>query len=155
MIFPSILLLCLPTVALGLVQPDGVPFKFPTVVAPGINASVIFSNLTNPRGITFDSQQNLLVVEHGVGVSAFTRVRSPVTGWDRTVVIANDGFTHGIQVEGTTLYVSTASEVLAYEYNPATRTASTAPSTLITGLPADGGASANYFWLPWRLLIML
>lgn len=54
-------------------QPLAVPFKAPVVVAPGFSAKVLFSNLTAPRGITFDSHGSLLVVERGFGITAFTK----------------------------------------------------------------------------------
>ncbi|EEB88093.1 hypothetical protein MPER_14274, partial [Moniliophthora perniciosa FA553] len=41
---------------------------------PGLTAGVVFSNLTAPRGITFDSEGNLLVVERGFGVTALSAV---------------------------------------------------------------------------------
>ncbi|KAF5354900.1 hypothetical protein D9756_005303 [Leucocoprinus leucothites] len=126
------------TITAQLFQPDNVGFTTPVTVAPGLAASVIFSNLTTPRGITVDSQRNILVVERGVGITAFSRVASPSSGWERTMVIANDAFTHGIQVDGKALYVSTASDVLSYTYDPITKVASTTPTSLITGLPADG-----------------
>jgi len=131
----------LTTTVAQLFQPDEVAFTTPVTVAPGLRASVIFSNLTVPRGIAIDSQQNILVVERGTGVTAFSRVSTPSLGWNRTVVVANDGFTHGIQVDDETLYVSTASDVLVYAYNPSTMTASAVPTLLITGLPADGGTN--------------
>ncbi|KAJ3575116.1 hypothetical protein NP233_g1312 [Leucocoprinus birnbaumii] len=121
-----------------LFQSDNTNFTTPVTVASGLNAAVIFSNLTMPRGITIDSQQNILVVERGAGVSAFSRTTSPTPGWQRTIVIANDAFTHGIQVDGKNLYVSTASDVLLYNYDPTTKSASATPTPLITSLPADG-----------------
>jgi hypothetical protein len=126
------------TIVAQLFQPDATAFKTPVTVLPGLNASVIFSNLTNPRGITFDTQ-NVLVVELGLGVTAFSRVLTPSIGWERTIVIINDAFTHGIQLDGTLLYVSTASDVLVYTYDSTTKKASATATLLITDLPADGG----------------
>ncbi|KAK7027947.1 hypothetical protein VNI00_015030 [Paramarasmius palmivorus] len=124
------------TVTTATFQPSGVPFRNPVVTAPGLKASVVFSNLTAPRGITFDSEGNLLVVERGFGVTAL----SPVTGgWERTVVIASTSFTQGIQVDGDDLYVSTAGEVLLYQYDAATKAITAGdPQSVITGVPADG-----------------
>lgn len=139
----SLFLLCFPVAVLAqLFQPDTVAFKTPVNITTGLSASVIFSNLTSPRGITFDTQQNLLVVERGVGISALTRTVSPLSGWTRSIVVSSDAFTHGIQVDGNTLYVSTASDVLVYKYDPTTKKALTPPSCLIAGLPADGGDEA-------------
>jgi hypothetical protein len=41
----------------------------PTIVAKNINAYVIAQKLTNPRGILFDDQGNLLVVENRKGIT--------------------------------------------------------------------------------------
>ncbi|KAL0945504.1 hypothetical protein HGRIS_000988 [Hohenbuehelia grisea] len=124
-------------------QPLGVPFKGPVKTWSPIAAQVIFSNLTAPRGIVFDSQQNLLVVERGFGVTAFTPTgitSSPTSpsGWIRRVVIKNPNFTHGIEIDGNRLLVSTASQVLAYKYDASTRSASATPVVLVDNLPADG-----------------
>lgn len=120
-------------------QQLGAPFKAPVTVSQGFAAHVIFSNLTTPRGITIDSSQNILVIERGLGVTAFSR--SPtLVGWDRTVVIQNTLLTQGIQVDGRKLYVSTAGDVLLYDYNPNSKSVSlSVPVTLITGIPPDGG----------------
>ncbi|KAJ7084754.1 soluble quino protein glucose/sorbosone dehydrogenase [Mycena crocata] len=121
-------------------QAAGVPFKSPVTTAPGFSSRVLFSNLTAPRGITLDSEENVLVVERGFGVTAF----SPTTGgWERTVVISNTGFTQGIQVDGDLLYVSTASNVLVYTYDAPTKTVSGVPCTLVTGLPPDGDLTTH------------
>lgn len=127
-------------------QPLGSPFKNPVTVASGLSAEVIFSNLTVPRGITFDSQNNLLVVERGFGVTAFTRVTSSVgDGWERTVVVSNPTFTHGIQVDGPRLFVSTGALVQVYQYDASTRSVSGTPYTLIDGVPADGGSLSIFY----------
>ncbi|KAG7097828.1 hypothetical protein E1B28_005145 [Marasmius oreades] len=117
-------------------QPSGAPFKSPVVVGQGLVADVIFSNLTAPRGIAFDSLGNLLVVERGFGVTAF----SPATGgYNRDVVIPNTGFTHGIQVDGKNLYVSTAGSVILYDYDASSKSVSSLTGrVLINGIPPDG-----------------
>ncbi|KAK7453287.1 hypothetical protein VKT23_011962 [Stygiomarasmius scandens] len=127
--------------ALAQIQPPGVPFRSPVTTASGFSASVIFSNLTTPRGIAFDSTGNtLLVVERGFGVTALSPSSSSPGSWERSTVVQNTGFTHGIQIEGSSLYVSTGAAVLVYEYNSQTKTVAQnqAPLTLISGLPADG-----------------
>lgn len=120
-------------------QHSGAPFKAPVNISHGFTAHVIFSNLTTPRGITIDSSQNILVVERGLGVTAFSPSLT-LAGWDRTVVIQNTLLTQGIQVDGEKLYVSTAGDVLLYNYNSDTKSVSSStPVTLITGVPPDGG----------------
>lgn len=120
-------------------QADGAPFKAPVTIAPGFSSRVLFSNLTTPRGITLDAEENILVVERGFGVTAF----SPVDGgWERTVVVSNPNFTQGIQIDGPLLYVSTASDVFVYTYDAVQKSVnSSVPRVLVTGLPPDGGTS--------------
>jgi len=118
-------------------------------VAPGFTARVIFSNLTAPRGVAFDSKENILVVERGLGVSVFSQsLATPVNAWNRELVIKNADLTHGIQIEGNKLYVSTAKDVLLYSWDPATRTVgSAAPYPVVTGLPADGELTTHTLYL--------
>ncbi|KAF9470836.1 soluble quino protein glucose dehydrogenase [Pholiota conissans] len=138
--YRSVAFLSLSTLAGGFastVQPLGIPFKSPVAVAPGFAASVIFSNLTTPRGITFDNKQNLLVVERGFGVTAFNSVTS---GWERNVVIQNAGFTQGIQVDGDKLYVSTATNTFVYKYDAVSKSVASnvSPFSIVNGIPGDG-----------------
>ena len=114
-------------------------FLSPVTAAAGLKATSIFNNLTTPRGIAFDSEQNLVVVERGLGVTAFTESDPGCDGWLRTVVIQNANFTQGIQVHKNSLYVSTSAAVLRYVYDPTSRTISGNPVVLIDGIPPDGG----------------
>ncbi|KAF8909721.1 hypothetical protein CPB84DRAFT_1765299 [Gymnopilus junonius] len=131
--------------AISTFQPLGASFKSPVTVAPGFTANVLFSNLTTPRGITFDSKQNLLVVERGFGVTAFTLVSTPSPGWERTVVIQNPNFTQGIQVDGSKLYVSTAGDTFLYQYDATFKSVSSQsnPITVVTGIPPDGDLTTH------------
>ncbi|KAJ7587136.1 hypothetical protein C8J56DRAFT_943668 [Mycena floridula] len=116
-------------------QPSGIPFKSPVTVAPGLAAQVIFSNLTTPRGIALDNLQNVLVVERGFGVTAF----SPVSGgWQRDVVLQDSTLTQGIQVDGNLLYLSSASSAFVYHYDSATKSVVGGPQTIVNSLPPDG-----------------
>jgi len=123
-------------------QATGVPFKSPVTTAPRFSSRVLFSNLTTPRGITLDAEENILVVERGFGVTAFSRATG---GWERTVVISNPNFTQGIQITGDTLYVSTASDVLVYNYDASTKSVTNGgvPRVLISGLPPDGDLTTH------------
>ncbi|GJJ15126.1 hypothetical protein Clacol_009401 [Clathrus columnatus] len=106
-------------------QPLGIPFLNPVVTAPGFPAQVLFSNLTTPRGITFDDVGNLLVVERGLGVTAFTEVRNK-SGWERTII------------DGNKLYVSTAGQVLLYDYDAQQKSITGVPTIIIDDIPPDG-----------------
>jgi glucose/arabinose dehydrogenase len=141
MILPSAapfwLALVAPTLAQTF-QPFGAPFASPVTVTSGLDAQVLFSNLTAPRGIVFDADENLLVVERGFGVTAFSLAANE-TGILRTVVIANPNFTQGIQIDGDKLYLSTATDVQRYRYNATSRSVSGEGTVLVTDFPEGGG----------------
>jgi hypothetical protein len=131
-------------------QPFGIPFKSPVTVLAGLKANVVFSNLTTPRGITFDGEDNLLVVERGLGLSAFRPFIDTTGsfGWERTLVIQNPNFTQGVQVDGKVLYVSTATDALVYQYDPSSRSIAGGVNgkpwwTAVSGIPGDGGAYSS------------
>jgi glucose/arabinose dehydrogenase len=50
--------------------PGAAPATDPAIVAKGFSAYVLVKNLTNPRGLVFDSDGNLLVLEKFRGVTA-------------------------------------------------------------------------------------
>lgn len=120
---------------------NSLAFRSPVTPAPGLSATPIFANLTTPRGIAFDAQQNLLVIERGLGVTAFTDKQPGCDGWFRSVVLPNAALTQGIQVDGGRglLYVSTSGEVLRYQYNSTTRTVSGEAEVIVNNIPPDGG----------------
>ncbi|KAH8829078.1 hypothetical protein DL96DRAFT_1596562 [Flagelloscypha sp. PMI_526] len=115
-------------------QPYGQPFKAPVNTPSGIVASVLFTNLTSPRGVTVDALGNVLVVERGIGVSAFSP-SSDGLGTDRALVISNTGVTHGIVIEGSDLYISTATQVLAFAYDAGTKTVQGSGSVIVENFP--------------------
>lgn len=131
-------------------QPSNASFLFPPTTAPGLTAQLVFSNLSTPRGITFDALNSLLVVERGVGVSAFVgRNDSSCNGFQRELVVDNPGLTHGIEIDGEELYVSTQLQVLLYQYDVHTRSVSLgALKVIVDGLPSDGGTSIQVFFSP-------
>lgn len=114
-------------------------FRSLVSVTQGLDATVIAANLTTPRGITIDSLDNILVIERGLGVTAFTAHDSSCDGWLRTIVVQNPNLTQGIQVNASSLYVSTSGEVLRYTYNAEGRNVSGTPVTLINNIPPNGG----------------
>ena len=119
-------------------QPYGAHFQSPVTLAPNLSARVLFSNLTTPRGIDFDSSGNLLVVERGFGITAFHPAPNG-TGTLRSVILQNPNFTQGIQVDGDRLYLSTASDALVYRYNASTRSVLDGGTVIVTGFPVGGG----------------
>ena len=122
-------------------QPRNSPFLFPPTTGPGLAASLVFSNLSTPRGIAFDSFGTLLVIERGIGVSAFIERNDTIcNGFERTLVVNNSALTHGIILEGEELYVSSQLQVLLYHYDVHMKTVSASPpKVIVDDLPSDGG----------------
>lgn len=92
-------------------------------VAPGWQVNVVASGLSEPRGIVFDGEGNLLVVQQGRGVSRL-RLTDDEGGCVRVSgqvedIIADDDFNHGIDLsaDGQTLYASTPEAVYAWDYS--------------------------------------
>jgi hypothetical protein len=134
------------TLAAAQCQPhNSLSFRSPVTVASGLAATPIFANLTTPRGIAFDSQGSLLVIERGLGVTAFTEHDPSCNGWLRSVVVTNGTLTQGIQVDGNNLYVSSAGQVLRYNYNPSTRSIFGSPTIVIDRIPATGGTYSIHY----------
>lgn len=64
----------------------------PAIAAKGFSAHVIARNLTNPRGIVFDSEGNLLVLEKFKGVTALKlKDEGGCVGVESKVQVVSDG----------------------------------------------------------------
>lgn len=75
-------------------------FSYPPVTATGYKATLVFGGLSTPRDVQFDDKGALLVVERGVGVSAYVeRNDATCVGWERTLILPNTALTNGIFVE--------------------------------------------------------
>lgn len=97
--------------------------KYAPVVAAGYNAKVLMNGLKTPRGMLFDSQGNLLIVEQG---GAGVRLVKLTDGDGTNVcvasskqLIADSSLNHGIQLtgDGKTLFVSSETIVYSYTYD--------------------------------------
>ncbi|KAL9053507.1 MAG: hypothetical protein Q9162_004745, partial [Coniocarpon cinnabarinum] len=96
-------------------------------VAPGFEARLIATNLTKPRGIQFDQNGRLLVVEQNSGVVALTfddLGGSCLAEKTRSAVI-NDT---------STLYVSSSQAVFSFPYDESTGQVTGANQTLVDGM---------------------
>jgi len=71
-------------------------------------------------------------------VTAFAEAQN-ASGWERTVVLLSPNFTQGIQVDGDKLYVSTAGQLLKYDYVASAKAVTGGPAILVDGIPPDGG----------------
>ncbi|GAB1528256.1 hypothetical protein RhiTH_011448 [Rhizoctonia solani] len=111
----------------GECQPSlSLSFAYQPTVVEGLSARVIYKNLTTPRGVRFDQDVNLLVVERGKGIIALTE-RNDATcgGWEKRTVITQSDLEHGIEVgpipgnkDKQYLYASSKEKVYRWEYDP-------------------------------------
>ncbi|KAK3903924.1 soluble quino protein glucose/sorbosone dehydrogenase, partial [Staphylotrichum tortipilum] len=115
------------------------------VVADGWKAQLIATDLSRPRGLKFDTKGALLVIESGVGLKHLTFTDNGGTCLSvksSKTVITDKDLNHGLELsqDGKTLYVSSASTVFSYTYDPDTISA-TNPTRLITNMshPSGGG----------------
>jgi hypothetical protein len=101
-------------------------FAFPPKIVNGLGAHVIYNNLTEPRGIRIDGQDNLIVVERSKGIVALTK-RNDATcaGWEKRTVITQADLEHGIEIgpipgkkDKQYLYASSQETVYRWEYDP-------------------------------------
>lgn len=105
-------------------------------LAPGYQAQLIATNLTKPRGLIFDSEGHLLVVQQGVGVISLSvqNTGSHCLKISQKVdVVQNANLTHGITLssDGKTLYASSVEEVLSWPYDATRGSASGIGSNVI------------------------
>ena len=123
----------------GLTPSQGVQ---PTV-ASGFAYAVVATGLTSPRGIQFDSAANLLVIEKGKGLSSWTVDAGSagdgacgVTLKGDKDLIGNTKLNHGIALstDQSKLYVSTSSDVLAYDYDAGKNAIGTASTIVVTNM---------------------
>ena len=109
-------------------------------VAPGYVARLVANKLSTPRGITFDSQDNLLVVESGTGITALKIsddgggcISSP----SRKTVIDDTSLNHGITLspDGSTLYASSPEAAYSWSYSAGSqKSTSSSKQTLVTNM---------------------
>jgi len=108
-------------------------------VAAGYVARLVANNLTAPRGIKFDSQGALLVVEQNSGIVALTLTNTSEDCFSVSSVktVVNDTtLNHGIEIssDGSTLYASSAEAVYSWDYSATSQTNTSAPKTLVNNM---------------------
>ncbi|CAI6240726.1 unnamed protein product [Periconia digitata] len=115
-------------------------------VAAGWQAAVVANNLASPRGIKFDTEGGLLVVEQDRGIVRLTF--SGEGGCARSngsaqLVIDDPSLNHGLELseDGRTLFASSEESVLAWQYDPATGRNTSGPRTIVNRMTGDGHTS--------------
>lgn len=109
------------------------------VVADGYTARLVATNLTSPRGMKFDTEGNLLVVEQEVGIAV---LRFEDDGGDclrmtsKETLVAIDTLNHGIEIssDGNTLYASDSDKLYAWDYSASERRTTSEPTTLVQNM---------------------
>ncbi|KAF2793095.1 soluble quino protein glucose/sorbosone dehydrogenase [Melanomma pulvis-pyrius CBS 109.77] len=112
----------------------------------GFSGRVLMNGLNTPRGLVFDSLNNLLIVESGGAGVRYVKLTDN-GGTDVCVasskqLINERGLNHGIDLsaDGKTLFVSSMTTVSSYPYDAAAGTVGT-KKTLITGMSNSGHAT--------------
>ncbi|KAL8801406.1 MAG: hypothetical protein Q9182_004470 [Xanthomendoza sp. 2 TL-2023] len=105
-------------------------------LAPGYAAQLIATNLTKPRGLSFDKNGHLLVVEQGVGITSLLINEQDgdcVTVSNNVELIKNANLTHGITLstDAKTLYASSSKAVFSWPYDASKSVASGTGSDII------------------------
>lgn len=121
---------CSPTLSASYAAPS---------VADGYVARLVANNLTSPRGIKFDSQGALLVVERGHGITALTLVdagQDCLSVGNRRTVVNDSSLNHGIELSsnGSTLYASSSDLLYSWDYSPMQQANTSAPRTLVSNM---------------------
>ena len=107
-------------------------------LADGYVARLVASDLSSPRGIQFDSNGALLVVESGTGIAALDLDYADngcITVGKRATVVADTGLNHGIAMsaDGKTLYASTSESAFRWQYSAGKQSVSN-QETLVTNM---------------------
>jgi len=90
------------------------------VATTGFAWDILATNLSSPRGIIFDSQGRLLIVQSGTGILALTFTNDSCGIVTQTTnVLLNSSLNHGIEfsVDGKTLFASSANDAWSWSYN--------------------------------------
>ncbi|EMD00918.1 hypothetical protein BAUCODRAFT_118642 [Baudoinia panamericana UAMH 10762] len=108
-------------------------------VAPGYVARLVANNLTSPRGIKFDTNGALLVIEQNSGIVALNLADSGsdcISVSSRRTVINDTTLNHGIEISnnGSTLYASSAEAVYSWPYSAQTQSNTSAPTILVQNM---------------------
>jgi glucose/arabinose dehydrogenase len=112
---------------------------FPIGTSNGWKATKVAGGFTQPRGLTFDSAGNLLVVQNGLGISVH-KIGSDGCFASSQMLITQRNLNHGIALsqDGKTLFASSATSVFTWSYDSATMTVSKTSRTVIAGMDDKG-----------------
>lgn len=115
---------------------------WPWSLASGWKAVKVIGGITGARGIVRDSAGNLLVVQSGIGISAFTVSSNGCVASSKTLVTMSS-LNHGIYLspDSKTLYASSLTTVYKWAYDPSSLSVSGSPTTVVNGMNNGGHPS--------------
>ncbi|KAI1881115.1 hypothetical protein JX265_001355 [Neoarthrinium moseri] len=116
------------------------------VVGSGWIAQLVATGLTDPRGIIFDSNGSLLVVQEKNGIQRLTFNDNGTTCLsvrDSTTIVKDSELNHGIAFsnDGRTLFASTSENVYAWDYDSSSGTISGEQRTVVQNMGGTGHVS--------------
>ncbi|KAF4446416.1 hypothetical protein F53441_9933 [Fusarium austroafricanum] len=122
--------------------------KYPTpVTAENWSYTIIANELRRPRGILFDSEGALIVIDSGNGIVHFELEDEGGTCLQvrkKTTLVKKNNLNHGIAIskDGRTIYASSSDEVFAWPYDPKKVTLSSdSVQTLVKNMTNGGHTS--------------
>lgn len=123
--------------------------RFNSTTASGWKAVKVAGDLTQPRGVTFDTAGNLLVVENGLGITGHT-IGSDGCLTSGKTILTQQALNHGIVLseDGKTLYASTATSVYAWSYDAATMSVNGTSKLIVTGMDSRGHVTRTLTFPP-------
>ena len=102
-----------------------------------LTSFVIANGFTHPRGIRW-TNNTLLVIDVGVGIVSLEENTPNCNGWNKLVLVQNADLNHGLLVNGTQIYASSADAVYRYQWNSSAGPI-TGGDTVVTGMDLTEG----------------
>ena len=107
------------------------------ILAQGYKAQLVADGFSYPRGIMFDSEGALLVVDSGKGIVALTLEADEndcISVSNKKTIVDDKELNHGIEMspDGDTLYASSSDEVFSWDYSASNQRTTSDPVTLVT-----------------------
>ena len=135
-----VLLALLTTVRAQCQSSNSLTWKHEPRFVDGIHGTVIYNGLNSPRGLRYDGDGHLLVVEPEKGIAALSENSDGCSGWTKKALVEDGTLNHGIAINGTALYASAPDYVYSWTYDPQALTVSN-KQTIVNRL--NGSASAS------------
>ncbi|KAF2258343.1 cellobiose dehydrogenase-like protein [Lojkania enalia] len=112
---------------------------FPTLTASGWKAVKVAGDLTQPRGMVFDSAGHLLLIQNGLGITGHT-IGPDGCFTSAKTILTQRNLNHGITLsqDGKTLYASSATSVYVWDYDAGSMSVSASSRIIVTGMDSRG-----------------